>query len=287
MKKLLSFDIGGTFAKYAIVTQDGQIFDRGKYATENISTIEEFVDKMNLVISKYYEERIYDIGISILGSYDQKGKCNGSTENLPFLKDINLIELLESKFPKAEFRLENDGIAAAMGEYYFGNGKNSTSIVCITLGTGIGCGIVIDGKPIKGHNFKSGEIGYFNYANDGMYAENLYSTKAVLQKAAEIMKVKELDGFQFIKEIEDNNSICIEIFDEWMKELGKIIANVVLLIDPEYVIIGGGISQNEKLVLNKLRESTEKYLPDEYKGKTKFAVAKFDNDAALLGMAMI
>lgn len=286
-EQVLAIDIGGTSVKYGVVSPEGEITQKGKFKTGSQMILSDFISNINDVVELAVKQGIKKIGISSLGTFDKTGMCLGGVENLPFLEGINLPNEVKAKFPQMECRIINDGVAAAMGEYRLGEGQNCSSFICVTLGTGIGGAIVIEGKPILGSHFQSGEIGYSDYQGPNEYLEMRYSTKGVLKEAARQMQVQKIGGIEFTDNVKAGEPICSEIFQDWMEVLAKILANAVLLLDPEMIIIGGGISGEKEWICNKFGTELKRKLPAAFGEKICVKVAKNGNDAGLLGATAI
>lgn len=285
---VLAFDIGGTSAKYAYISQQGMVTNQGRFDTSAMDSREEFFTSIQSVIGKAVSEGISRIGIASLGMFNQSGMCLGGVENLPFLEQMNLPEQIRAWYPEVACHIMNDGVAAAMGEYWIGEGQGCNNFICIILGTGIGGAIVINGKPLLGSHFQSGEIGYSNYKSEEDYLELHYSTKGILKTATAHMDkkgMKEMDGMTFVELVKEDNTVCAALFNEWIDALASMIANSILLLDPEKVIIGGGISGQKEWIREALDKHIQLHLPPAFQGKVAVKVAKYGNDAGLLGAA--
>lgn len=283
----LAIDIGGTSVKYGEVSYIGDISNKSSFEVNQMNSLEELLEMLHKVVMSYVEQGIIQVGISSLGIFDKVGKCLGGVENMPFLEQVNLTEEIMSWDSQIQCHIMNDGVAAAMGEYWFGEGKGCQNFICITLGTGIGGAIVLEGKPLLGSHFQSGEIGYSNYQSDTDYLELSYSTKGILEEAARRMNLQEIDGFTFVEKVKGNDPICRALFQEWMEALAKVLANSVLLLDPEKVIIGGGISVQKEWICDALNKKLQSHLPYSFREKVIVCAAKHGNDAGLLGAVTV
>lgn len=283
--QVLAIDIGGTSLKYAYISENGLIYEKENVLTKNLKYFDEFMEVILPVVQKAIEKDIRQIGISSLGIFDNEGLCMGGVENLSFLQNKNISLEIKAKYPQIDCRIINDGVAAAMGEYWLGEGQDCNNFICVTLGTGIGGAIILDGKPVVGSHFQSGEIGYTDYRSENDYMEVHHSTKGILCQAAYALNLEELDGHSFIDYIREENPICIMLFEKWMETLGKMFANYVLLLDPEKIIIGGGISGQKEFICTALYEKMQLHLPQGFGGKTQVKAAMHGNDAGLLGAA--
>ncbi|MFI3237736.1 MAG: ROK family protein [Lachnospiraceae bacterium] len=284
---VLGIDIGGSSVKCGYVSRSGEIFKKSSFLTAGLTDIAVFMEKLNSIIVPALDDGITQIGISCLGIFDASSKCIGGVENLPFLDGVNLAYEIASLHEGVSVHIMNDGNAAALGEYWMGEGMACPCFLCITLGTGIGSCIVLDGKPLLGSHFQSGEIGYSDYSSEADYFECHYSTVRLLEKAAILLGHDILDGMSFVKLVQEKNELCVKLFNEWLEGLSRIIANAILLIDPEKVIIGGGISAQKGWLCDALSEKVQLHLPESFQEKTSIVPARNGNEAALLGAASV
>ena len=112
---------------------------------------------------------------------------------------------------------------------------------------GIGSALILDGRPYPGSHFQSGEIGYSDYSSSEEYLEIDYSTLGILRRASALTG-SQLDGFAFIQRIRDNDPCCLQLLEDWTAKLGRVLANNILMLDPDRVVIGGGISKQSTTV---------------------------------------
>ncbi len=281
--KALAIDIGGTSVKYAYVSSKGEIYNKDSFETCNMTSLDVFLTELRKIVEQGITCGIKKVGISSLGIFDAEGMCLGGAENLPVLEGVNLRMEICSWKEEIQCNILNDGVAAAMGEYWLGEAEGCQNFLCITLGTGIGGAIVLEGKPVIGSHFQSGEIGYYNYADETDYMEHSYSTKGILEEAARRMNCSQIDGLTFVEHVKQGDAICSDLFQEWMNALGKMLANYSLLLDPEKIILGGGISGQKEWICDAISHSVQQHLPISFRGKTKVYPAKYGNDAGLLG----
>lgn len=284
LKKCLGIDIGGTSAKYGIVDELGQIASKSVFQTGSSMTREAFQKELYDICLKARDEGAEGVGISCLGFIDsERGQILSGTENVPFLTGMNLRDMVQGIFPEERTCIHNDCDCAALGERWLGAAAGCDNFFCMALGTGIGGSIVMGGRLITGAHCRAGEMGYFRYRNPEDYLERHYSTQAVLQTAAKSLNVEKIDGYQFVKLIKEGNSECGTLFDQWMEELGRELADIILLLDVEKVIVGGGISQEKELIITTLQRKTKDHLPPAIAETTAIEPAKFANDAAIIG----
>ncbi len=281
--RVLAFDIGGTSVKYAEISECGEVRNKASFRTKEKKDLGSFLEEMLGVVEEKWQEGIRKVGISSLGIFDKSGLCLGGVENLAFLEQVNLPEEIRMRFPDVECHIKNDGVAAAVGEHWLGEGRGCDNFICMTLGTGIGGAIVIDGKPVTGSHFQSGEIGYSNYRSEQDYMELHYSMKGVLRRTAQLMGVEKVGGVEFVEKVKAGETTCCKMFEEWMEALAHMLANSMLLLDPEKIIIGGGVSGEKKWLCDAIEAHLRKKLPPTFRDKVCVKVAKNGNDAGLLG----
>ncbi len=285
MKRMEYFgiDIGGTSTKYAKVDIQGVIGERNSFDTFRSMSREAFLHEIFTVCDGVVSEGIQGIGISSLGVIDCESGCYlGGVQNLPALQGLNLKETLEARYPGLPVVILNDAKAAALGELWVGEGRDCSSLLCITLGTGIGGALVVNGKLVHGFHNRAGEIGFSNYRSENDFAEAHFSTEAVVAKISEKMQ-EPIDGFEFVKKCYNKESEYLAALEEWMRGLARLIANLCLLVDPQKVLIGGGISNENEILIPMLTRFTDEMLPVEFRGQTVIAPAGNSCNAGILG----
>jgi glucokinase len=283
-RKYLGVDIGGTSVKYAIVDSSGQIYSQSSFETGSDMTKEQFLFEFDKVIEDSLKERIKGIGICSLGfinSVTSDIVCG--VENLPFLKNVNFEKYIAQQFRFHHVKVINDANSAALGEGWLGAGKDCSAFFMMTLGTGVGGAIVIDSKIVDGVNFRAGEIAYLDYADKDNYFEKFVSTKQVIELAAKKLEIDDLDGVAFFNKVKEGDEICNAILSDWMLNISKIIANIIVLLDPKKIIIGGGVSKQEDIIIPKLKANVRRMLPPSFQGQYDICMAKMNNKAGCLG----
>ncbi len=285
-QEVLAIDIGGTAAKFAFVSPEGKITARGQFSTALLKSFDAFLTELYIVVESAHRHGIAQIGISSPGVYDAAGNCVGSVENLPFLSGHNIPAKIQEKYPDMQCIIGNDGVAAAMGEYTFGAAQGCQSFLCITLGTGIGGAYILNGKPHHGSHGQSCELGYTNYQSQADYYEKKYSTKGILRFLASKLHLPTESGRVFTRKVQEGSDArYTAMYDEWVDALGQLIANMVLVLDPAMVVIGGGISRETELLQPAFEAAVAAHLPPAFSGRQVIQMASCGNDAGLLGAA--
>ncbi len=306
MTKLVSIgvDVGGTNTDVGIVDREGKILSRKSLKTGEYLTAESFISQLCFEIKNLIsDEEILGIGI---------GAPNGNffTGNIEFAPNLRWKGIIEVKnLMKKEFNcpifLTNDAKAAAIGEMVFGKAKKMKNFILLTLGTGLGSGIVVDGNLCYGHDGLAGEMGHTQAVFNGRECgcgnkgclETYVSATGIKRTLFELLSrnISEtpLRDFSFnalnSKIITDfalqNDSYALESFDITARYLGIKLAEVVAYFRPEAIFFFGGLSQAGDLLLKPARNYMEKYLLPVYCGKISLSISGLSQDAAILGAA--
>lgn len=279
----LGIDIGGTSTKYAKVDTQGAIGEKSSFDTYRSMSRESFLHEIFRACDTAVSEGILGIGISSLGVIDsENGRYLGGVQNLPALQGLNLKETLEARYPGLPIVILNDAKAAALGELWVGEGRDCSSLLCITLGTGIGGALVVNGKLVHGFHNRAGEVGYSDYKSENDFAEVHFSTEAIMTKISGELK-EPMDGFKFFERCYNRETEFLTALEDWMRGVARLIANLCLLIDPQKVLIGGGISSEYQILIPLLSRYTDEMLPKEFRGQTVIAPAGNSYNAGILG----
>ncbi len=280
-KKYLVFDIGGTFIKWGVVTSEFEIIENSKFAFDGQNLgykplIKEIGNLVKQIESKY---DISGIGITIPGVVDPKtSKIAGEVLNI---KDMGHKDIKKdvSKFSSKVVVIENDANAAALGESTDKKFKEYRNILMVTLGTGIGGGIILDQKLFHG-NGMAGEIG--RSIIEGRNWEQNFSAKG-LTKLVNEMNRKELTTYEIL---ESKDKEIVKTLEFWYRGIGIGIANLIFTLNFEAIIIGGGISESKLFDLKKIKKYIDECLiQPEFINSYKIFKASKGNNAALIGMA--
>ena len=307
-KYVKGVDLGGTKIAAALVDFKGTIIckytlptkaeEGEKYILDNIIKIIEKVVNFSGVCSK----KIKCIGLGAPGPLDiDKGKII-CTPNLPF-KNFNIVSPLKNHFKMPIF-LDNDGNAAAIAEHMFGAGKGINNMVFITVSTGIGGGAILNGQIYRGNTKNALEIGHMtldaqgplcNCGNFGC-AEVMASGTAIAREAKKAVKMgytttlalyKNITSKEVFKEAQLGDSISQNILDTTLNYLGICVANIITCLDPEAVIIGGGVSKGGKIIFDKIDEVVKRRCFDTVSKNTRILPALLGTDAGVIGAAAL
>lgn len=286
MKRYVCIDIGGTSIKYGMAYEDGVIIEKGEMPTEALEKGGEgILEKCKDICRKYTSDNeISGICISTAGMVDpDEGKIVYALEKIiPGYTGMKLKEKLEKEFG-IRCEVENDVNCAALGESWLGAGKGSDSVFCMTIGTGIGGSIIIDGKIYNGHSNSAGEIGYINI--NGKPFQEQASTTSLVKRAAELKNVdpSTLNGKIIFSGAKEGDPEYIQAIDELIKNLSIGISTIIYTINPETVVLGGGIMAQEDYIRPGIEKNLKEMLVQRVYDNVKIEFAYMKNKAGMIG----
>jgi glucokinase len=305
---ILGVDIGGTTIKLGLFKTEGKLLEKweietrkeneGKHIIKDIvETLENKLNEKNI-----FKNNVLGIGIGVPGPVKADGTVLRCV-NLGW-EVFNIVEEV-TKLIKLPIKAGNDANVAALGEIWQGGGKGYKNAVMVTLGTGVGGGIVIDGKIISGSNGAGGEIGHIKVSdnetencgcgNKGCLEQYASATGIVnlANKALRISKIEsKLKEFENLsaKDIFDSaeagDELALTLVDDFSNNLGKALANISCVIDPEIFVIGGGVSKNGHVLIDNIIKHFKENAFHASRS-TKFKLAKLGNDAGIYGAAKL
>lgn len=307
----IGIDLGGTNIAVGLVDESGKIIFSDSTPTLADRPFEEIVKDMAELSRKVTEDAGYTmadikaIGIGSPGTIDNENGIVAYSNNIPGFTNAHVTDEFKKYFD-IPINIENDANAAAFGEYV-ATGVNSSSFVFITLGTGVGGGIVIDGKIYRGFNNAGAELGHTIMIMDGepcscgnkgcweAYASVtalIRQTKAAMEAnpdslmnevAAEEGKVTGRTSFLAAAK---GDKAAQEVVDTYIKYVATGVASMINIFQPETLVIGGGISKEGDRLLNPIKEIVNRADFNKYMPKTDIRIAKLFNDAGIVGAAL-
>ncbi len=308
----IGIDIGGTGTKFGIVDRIGNVLFSGSLSTKKHKKIESFIDELHEKLSALIQTvggpgRIRGIGVGAPNGNFYTGTIEYAP-NLPWKGIIPLAQLIQDKF-QLPSNLTNDANAAAIGEMMYGAAQGMKDFIMITLGTGVGSGIVANGHLILGHDGFAGELGHTIIIPDGRFHEGtgkygslesyasatgvMLTAKEVLEKTKEesllrAIPLDEIDSRKVYDAAIQGDKIAREIFDYTGKILGMALANFVMFSSPEAIILFGGLTKAGDLLLKPTREHMEANLIQVFQNRVKILVSHLrESDAAILGASAL
>ncbi len=309
---VIGIDIGGTGTKFGIVDSHGNVLFSGEISTKKHATVESFIDELYNELNDLIEKaggpgRIKGIGVGAPNGNFYTGTIEYAP-NLPWKGIIPLANLLEEKF-KLPVTLTNDANAAAIGEMMYGAAKGMKDFIMITLGTGVGSGIVANGQLIYGHDGFAGELGHTIIIPDGRLhpgtgkkgsLESYASATGVTNTALEVLEKSDapsllrnvpkekMDSKAVYEAAIEGDKLAQEIFEFTGRILGLALANAVMFSSPEAIILFGGLTKAGDLILKPTRQHMEENLIQVFQNKVKILVSHLkESDAAILGASAL
>jgi glucokinase len=308
----IGIDIGGTGTKFGIVDRVGNVLFSSEISTRKHTDVNDFIDELHTELSKLIDNvggigRIKGIGVGAPNGNFYTGTIEYAP-NLPWKGIIPLARMMEDKF-KIPVVLTNDANAAAIGEMMYGAAQGMKDFIMITLGTGVGSGIVANGKLVYGHDGFAGELGHTTVIPNGRLHEGTgkrgslesyasatgvrLTTLEILEKSTEPSSLRsvpsdQIDSKKVYEAAIAGDAVAKEIFESTGTILGAALANFVMFSSPEAIILFGGLTKAGDLILKPTRESMEANLIQIFQNKVKILVSHLkESDAAILGASAL
>ncbi|MDR0835385.1 MAG: ROK family protein [Tannerella sp.] len=309
---VIGIDIGGTNSVFGVVDARGTILYNGSIKTGTYENIHDYIKILSEGLKDVIEQaggpgKIKGIGVGAPNGNYFTG-CIEFAANLPWKGKIPLAELISESTYNIPVTLTNDANAAAIGEMTYGAARGMKDFIEITLGTGVGSGIVIGGTLVYGHDGFAGELGHVRVKDDGRMCgcgragclEAYCSAIGVARTARELLTtrtdkslLRELHPETITsKDVYDaaikGDKLAIEIFEFTGNILGEALSNFVVFSSPEAIILFGGLTKAGDLLFNPIRRSMEDNMLKVFQGKTKILVSQLkESDAAILGASAL
>ena len=309
---VVGVDIGGTGTKFGIVDNVGNVLFSSEMSTKKHEQVHTFIDELDEKLTELIDKvggvgRIKGIGVGAPNGNIYTGTIEYAP-NLPWKGIIPLAKMIQDK-TKLPVKLTNDANAAAVGEMKYGAAQGMKDFIMITLGTGVGSGIVANGQLIYGHDGFAGELGHTIIIPDGRLhpgtgkrgsLESYASATGVTLTAIESLEKSdrpsllravtpnELNSKIVFEAATKGDEIAKEVFDYTGKILGMALANFVMFSSPEAIILFGGLTKAGDLILKPTREHLEDNVIEIFQNKVKILVSHLkESDAAILGASAL
>lgn len=305
-KYAFGVDVGGTTVKLGLFDKEGNILDKWEIPTNKANKGEAILpDIAKSILAKMDEKGIKEedlagIGLGAPGAVDDNGTLVGGAVNIGW-EPFNIPDAIHA-YINVPVKAANDANAAAFGEMWQGGGKGYNNMVAVTLGTGVGGGIIINGRLLSGATGAGGEIGHI-HMNDNETEECGCKNKGCLEQYASATGIVRLAGRRLAEDdkpsvlrggelsakavfdaVKAGDEVAIEIANRFGEYLGKGLAIVAGVVNPEIFVIGGGVSKAGDILLSFVEPVFQKYAFQQCRG-AKFALAKLGNDAGIFGAA--
>ena len=309
---VIGIDMGGTNTVFGIVDARGNVLASSSIKTGKHSKIEDYIDELyteihRIMVANDAEGKINGIGIGAPNGNYFTGMIE-DVINLPWPTPIPLAQLISDKFG-IPCLITNDANAAAIGEMTYGAARGLKDFIMITLGTGVGSGIVVNGQLVYGHDGSAGELGHvIMKRNNGRMCgcgragclEAYCSATGVARTAREFLEIRDEESLLRDYDIETITSkdvydcavkgdkLAIDIFNYTGTILGEALADFVTFSSPEAFVIFGGLTKSGDYIMNPIREAFDKNIMKVFKGKVKILISELkESDAAVLGASAL
>ncbi len=308
----VGIDIGGTGTKFGIVDRNGNVLFSSEISTKKHKQIESFIDDLHVHLHALIDKaggsgRIRGMGVGAPNGNYYTGTIEYAP-NLPWKGIVPLAKMIQDKFQLPTV-LTNDANAAAIGEMMYGAAKGMKDFIMITLGTGVGSGIVANGHLVLGHDGFAGELGHTIIVPDGRLhegtgkrgpLESYASATGVALTAIEMLgkskeksllrniPKEEIDSKKVYEAAIQGDKLALEIFEFTGKILGMALANFVMFSSPEAVVLFGGLTKAGDLILKPTREHMEANVIQVFQNRVKILISHLkESDAAILGASAL
>ena len=307
-KYAFGVDVGGTTVKLGLFDGEGTLLDKWEIPTVTENQGEAILPDVAKSITAKMEEKglaeadVAGIGIGVPGPVDRNGLLVGRAVNLGW--DSLDIPGALSAYINVPVRAANDANVAAFGELWQGGGKGYENMVAVTLGTGVGGGIIVDGKLLAGATGAGGEIGHLhvqdgesescNCGNKGcleQYASATGIVRLAKRRLGEdqkesVLREGEISAKSVFDAVKAGDSVAVEIAERFGDFLGKGLAVVAAVVNPEVFVIGGGVSKAGEILLTFVEPNFRKHAFPQCR-EAKFVLARLGNDAGIYGAAAL
>ncbi len=309
---ILGIDLGGTKILTSVINSKGEMLSRDHSVTPAAKGPDGVIQAIRASAERAVEgasipmDRITAVGVGAPGLADGKAGILFTSPNLPGWKDVPLRDILQEKFKKGVF-LINDGNAAALGEYYFGAAKGTSHFIYVTISTGIGGGIVVDGKVLLGSKGMAGEIGHMTIADEGPLChcgnrgcwEALASGTALAKAARKRIeagadttilsfaegKIEQVTAQTVQSAAEKGDPLANQLILKTAHYFGVGLANLVNIFNPEMIVIGGGLSNmGDRLLKPAYQVAEERAFKQAYRA-VRFVRAALGRNSGVIGAA--
>ncbi|MGA9378940.1 MAG: ROK family protein [Phormidium sp.] len=284
---VIGIDLGGTAIKLGRFSEDGKCEESLTVSTPQPATPEAVIQALVAAIKPLRTAGVKAIGVGTPGPADAAGKIAKIAINLVGWNDIPLAELLEKETGLPTI-IANDANCAALGEAWLGAGRNFRNLILLTLGTGVGGAIILDGKLLTGPQGAAGELGLISLNPDGPKCNS--GNNGSLEQYVSVQAIRRLTGLEPLElgELaEKGDRKALEFWQSYGKNLGVGLASLIYILTPEAIVIGGGVSASAKFFFPAvLAEIEQRVLPISRAG-LQLLVAELGNQAGMVGAAKL
>jgi len=275
VKNMIGVDLGGTNIRAGRITED-KIIRLTKFSTPSKGSVEEVLDQIYAAVDECFDASTISIGVGVPSVVDVEKGIVFDVTNIPSWKVVPLKALLEKRYG-VPVCVNNDANCFAVGEKYFGKAKSYKNIVGVTLGTGLGCGLIFNGKLYEGSNCGAGEFGNIPYLSHNI---EYYCSG---QFFSDEKKVKAVDIFHLAQK---GDASALNLFTEYGYHLGEALKSILYAYDPEVVILGGSVSRSFDFFKDAMYQVLQGFAYSSVLANLKIDVSELEN-SAIFGAAAL
>ena len=297
MKQYLAIDIGGTAVKLGLVDERGSVLARAEesvrfdgYLTPILDTVLAAAERF-LQAQKMEPTQLEGIGVSATGQIDsRRGVVAGTCGSLPNYIGSPIRAKLEEKFHRP-VTVANDANCMCLGEVWVGGARGYTDVIGVTLGTGVGGGILTGGRLLEGARGLGGELGHYrSHALDGVLCTcgatgcwERYASTTALVREARRQDPKLTDGRAIFAAAHAGDPVVLGLLDRWIDEIAQGLAGMVHIFNPQLILIGGGVSAQQELLIEPLAKKVKASVMPAFAEGLEVRAAQLHNDAGMVG----
>ena len=309
MRKWVGIDLGGTAIKGAAVLEDGTIVVKGERPTEAERGADYVLDTMAGLVRDLVQQagwefaEVSGVGIGVPAFLDFEAGTVETAVNLGW-KNVPVVAEMQKRLKGKPVAIENDANAAALGEVWAGGGKGFHDALFVTLGTGVGGGVVVHNKIVHGSNGMGGEIGHITIDPNGRLCncgrpgclETISSATGIVAEAQEriaagrstsLAGVEELTTRVIFEHAAQGDEVAKEVVHYATDRLAFALANIGATLNPQVIVVGGGVSAAGEALLKPLQEAYARYALPRVNAGTTISLAKLGNDVGVIGAALL
>ena len=292
-ERAIGVDVGGTKMAAGLVDREGRV-ERRLERTTSVESQEAFLESLHAVVEELLDEGVAALGFGIPSTIDQRSGHVVSSVHIP-LADLDLRNHMAQRYGRP-VAIDNDGNAAAIAEWRIGAGRGTRDMVMLTLGTGIGGGLILDGKPYRGSVGAGAELGHIVLLYGGApcggscsghgHFERLVSGQAADEAAARVLGAGK-DAADLVRAARDGSELALAEMREFGRRLGAGIGSLVNVFNPELVVVGGGFGEAGELLLEPAREVVSQEALPPGRDLVRIVPAELGADAGLVGAGFV
>lgn len=291
----LGVDIGGTKIATVIIDQNGEIYKRSEVSSDpsdKEKMFEQVIKSIEMVLddSKISISDIKGMGVGVPGKVDRENGIAVFQNNLPW-RDFPIVSRLQDYFSFKNIVIDNDVYMAAFAEWKVSNTNKQDTFVYLTISTGISCAIIHQGSFMRGNGF-AGEIGLFPVLagaslNGIENLEKSASGPAIKKLAEQRFNNPDLTTSEFFSKYEDNDEVAKTLLNEVVGSLAHGIYSIICLLDPHWIVLGGGVVNKNPFLLELIKESLKQYLiPEQQHSLERLHISRLKGDSGIVGAAL-